>query len=177
MDLLTLLRRSCLVAFALFIACTRDEAVSHVYQSPPPSAAQAPPVPINNAPEPPIGSGGPSARITGVRLVSTGEPVALDQLTEAVFVTTLVSRGRQSSPAGPARLELRITGATDTTLAVTVQAPVPLVIAHDFAVAMGPGSGGLPPGRFAMQVRFIGAAGRRLAASVPLPIRVRPSEH
>jgi hypothetical protein len=151
----------------------RGDVDRHVYQSPPPAIAAAPTQHADTSPEPPIGTFGPSARITGVRLVSTGQPVALDQLAEPVLVTTVISRGRQSSPAVPARIELRITGATDTTLIVQVRTPVPFIVAHDFPIAIGGGSGALRAGRFAMQVRLVGPAGRQLAASVPVPIRVR----
>ena len=108
-----------------------------------------------------------------VRRVSTGAPAALDRIAEDVDVVTLVSRGRGSSPLGPARLELRIVGPIDTTLVIRYPSPVPIVVSHTFRVVTGSDSGGLPEGRFALRVRLVGPGGARLAESVPVAVSVR----
>ncbi|MEO8562379.1 MAG: hypothetical protein ABI601_09915 [bacterium] len=162
--------RSLLVA--LVVACAGDDS-RHVYESPPPMRAAAPAVAAPVTPELPIGSGGPDARVAAVRLVSTGAPATLDRLSESVDVVTLVSRGRESSAQGPARLELRITGALDTTLVERLETPLPMVVAHSFRVGARDGSVGLPTGRYQLQIRLVGPTGRDVASSVPVFIGVR----
>jgi hypothetical protein len=152
-------------------SCVRDEGRSHVYRSsPPPAAAPAVAAPVA---ELPIGARGPSAQIVAVRLASTGAPAALDRVTEPVDVVALVSRGRGSSPRGPATLELRITGPIDTTLRRRLDGPVPIAISHVFRVAAGSSASGLPDGRFQVKVRLVGPAASRVAESVPVHLGVR----
>lgn len=110
--------------------------------------------------------------MVSVRLASTGEPAALERLTEGVDVVTLVSRGAGSSPAGPARLELRLTGAHDTTLVALLASPIPRVVAHSFHVGAPDGSVGLPSGQYQLQVRLVGPSGRRVV-SAPVSLGVR----
>ena len=177
MPCIPIVRRNCVVAFASLIACTTGDADSHVYQSVPPRRGTSTHVlAVDPSREAPIGSSGPRARIVAVRLASTGEPITLDRLTESVIVTTLVSRGRGSSSAGPARLELGISGEVDTTLVVRIRSPVPLVVSHDVPVVIGRAAGGLPVGRFAMQLRLLGPGGSVLATSLPVPFTVRSRE-
>jgi hypothetical protein len=159
---------------ALAAACANDDARPHVYQSsPPPRTAPAAVVSAGAGAtaEPPIGSSGPSARVVSVRLVATGEPATLERLTESVDVVTIVSRGAGSSAAGPARLELHITGSLDTTLVTRMPGPVPRVIAHSFRLSSSDGSVGLPTGRYRLQVRLVGPTGRQVA-SAPLAVGV-----
>jgi hypothetical protein len=146
-----------------------------VYQSsPPPRATAAVPAATGAASttELPVGSSGPSARVVSVRVASTGEPAALEHLTQSVDVVTLVSRGRGSSSAGPARLELRVTGEADTTLVERITGPVPTVIAHSFRLSSSDGFVGLPNGRYQLQVRLVGPTGR-IIASPPFFVTVR----
>ena len=97
----------------------------------------------------------------------------LDDLTEAVDVVTVVSRGRGSSANEPVRLELRVKGIVDTTLVERLAAPVPIVVAHSFRISSPDGSAGLPDGRYALQLRLVGPTGRAVAASVPVFMQVR----
>jgi hypothetical protein len=164
---------------ALATSCANDEARPHVFRSSPPpaSATASPPTPSSaNAAgtiERPVGATGPAARVTAVRVASTGAPARLELVSESVDVVTLVSRGRGSSPQGPVRIELRITGAIDTTLVERFETPVPVVVSHAFRVSPSDGSAGLPNGRYQLQVRLLGPSGRQLAASVPLFIGVQ----
>jgi hypothetical protein len=160
---------------AFVVSCANDDARSHVFQSsPPPRAVPAAPVVAGAAAaaEPPVGSTGPSARVVSVRVASTGEPATLERLSEAVDVVTLVSRGRGSSAAGPARLELRLTGAVDSTIVERLATPVPTVVAHSFRLSSPDGSVGLPNGRYQLQVRLVGPTGRA-TSSAPLSVGVR----
>jgi hypothetical protein len=104
---------------------------------------------------------------------STGRPASLDHVEEDLDVVTLVSRGNQSSPRGPVRLELRIMGSEDTTLVRQLDTPVPVIVAHSFRVPVSAGQIGLHDGRFHLQVRLLDPAGRELAASVPVELGVR----
>jgi hypothetical protein len=124
-------------------------------------------------PEPAIGGAWPIATINSVRLASTGSPALLGEIADSVDVLTLVSRGRGSSPDGPARIELRLGGPTDTTLVERVAGPVPAVIAHGFRVVVGGASGGLRDGVYHARVRFVGPTDHVIAQSVPLYLRVR----
>jgi hypothetical protein len=84
----------------------------------------------------------------------------------------MVSRGKGSSPAGPARVELHFAGPTDTTLVETIGTPVPLVIAHVFRVDAGHGAG-LSDGAYRAQLRLLGPSGRVVAQSAPLSLTIR----
>jgi hypothetical protein len=169
-----------LATLAVATSCVNDEPRTHVFRSspPPPASATSSPLTTANANvsatiERPIGATGPAARVTAVRVISTGAPARLELVSESVEVVTLVSRGRGSSPQGPARIELRITGALDTTVVERLETPVPIVVSHAFRVSPSDGSAGLPDGRYELQVRLLGPTGRQLAASVPLFIGVR----
>jgi len=159
---------ACLIA-----ACARDES-RHVYRSAPPPPAPALAAAASPAVELPLGAGGPTARIVAVRLSSTGAPTALDRVTEPLDVVTLVARGRGSSSAGPAHLQLRLSGRHDTTLVERLDTPVPAIVAHTFHLSAPDGSPGLPDGAYQMQVRLIGPNGRVVAASIPVFLGVAP---
>jgi hypothetical protein len=159
---------------ALVAACANDDARRHVFESAPPSRAapaSAPATPAPAAVEASMGTSGPSARVVAVRLASTGAPAVLERLTESVDVVTLVSRGAGSSASGPARLELRVIGAVDTTLVSRLEGPVPRVVAHSFRLSSVDGSVGLPSGRYQLQVRLVGPTGRQVV-SAPLSVVV-----
>jgi thiazole synthase ThiGH ThiG subunit len=160
------------LAFALLASCAGDDS-RHVYESSPPVRAVAAPTIVPAAAELPIGAGGPTARVAAVRLTATGAPAPLDRLSESVDVVTVVSRGRGSSPQGPARLELHLTGVIDTTFVERLDTPVPMIVAHSFRVPVNEGSTGLPSGRYQLQVRLVGPSGRAVAASVPVFIGVQ----
>ncbi|MDB4883163.1 MAG: hypothetical protein JWL95_1929 [Gemmatimonadetes bacterium] len=158
----------------LILACAGDDARNHVHQSPPPMRAVQPAAaPAPDVPEPPVGGGWASAKISSVRLASTGAPAALGEITDPVQVLVVVTRGRGSSPDGPARLELHLSGATDTTLVEPIASPVPLVIAHEFLVVPGHGPTGLGDGPYRLGVRLVRAAGTTIAQSTPLWLTIR----
>jgi hypothetical protein len=170
---LSALRRALPAVLLLVGACAGEDARDHVFVSRPPAPVVRPSPPAPPVPERPLGAAGPTAKIESVRLVSTGAPVSLGEVRESFELLVVVSRGRGTSPMEAARAELRLTGAVDTTLVTPFEPPVPLVIALPFRVPVG-ASGGLRAGRYAAQVRLIGAAGRVLAASAPLALSVRP---
>jgi hypothetical protein len=156
-------------------SCAGDDARKHVYQSPPPvratipsSSARAP-----STPEPPIGAAWATAKINSVRLASTGTIASLGDITDSIDVLAMVSRGKGSTSAGPARIELHFAGPTDTTLVETVKAPVPLVVAHVFRVDAAHGPAGLHDGVYRAQLRLIGPDGRVIAQSTQLWLSVR----
>lgn len=168
-------RPRCLVAIGCVIvaSCAGDDARSHVFQSAPPVRATQPTTTAPVRPEPPIGTTGPSAKITSVRLASTGEIASLDDIRGSLDVVTVASRGPGSSSAGPARLELRLTGPTDTTLTEVIDAPVPIVVAHVFRVEVARGVPSLRDGVHRGELRLVGPAGGVVARSIPLTLTVR----
>lgn len=120
-----------------------------------------------------MGTAWASATINSVRLASTGMIASLGDISDSIDVLVMVSRGKQSTPAGPAHVELHFAGPTDTTLVETVETPVPLVIAHVFRVAAGHGGAGLRDGVYRAQLRLLGPSGRSIAQSIPLSLTVR----
>lgn len=157
------------------LACAGEEARQHVFTPKAPSrpSAATGAAPISPQPESEPGSGTPIARISSVRAVSTGMPVPLGSIQESMNVLVLVARGRASSDRGPARLELRLSGQMDTTLALALSSPIPAVVAHSFHIAVGGDGGGLRDGRHRAQVRLIGPDGAAIVSSVPLELTVR----
>lgn len=163
-----------LVCCVMLGACTGRDDGKHVFQSPPPApVASATAQPTQSVPERPIGSGGSTARVASLRLVSTGQPVSLGEIGESFDVVALVSLGAGSSSGASARIELRISGERDTALVTHVAAPIPAVIAHSFRVYVGSSGSGLGDGSYQAQVRFIAAGGRTIASSVPVYFTVR----
>jgi hypothetical protein len=157
----------------VLIACTEDEGRNHRYLNKPPAPAVRPAMPVAApVPEPAIGSM-PSARIMSVRNAATGTPTSLAEVREPLEILAMVSRGRGTPASRPARVELALSGPTDTVLVVQVSPAVPLVIALPFHVSVGV-SGGLAPGRYEARARIVGEGAGTLAESVPLPLIVRP---
>jgi hypothetical protein len=160
------------------LACAGDEGRQHVFTPKAPSrpGGVSASSPAAREPESEPGSGTPIARIASVRAVSTGAPVSLGSINESVNVLVLVARGRASSDRGPAQLELRLTGAHDTTLAETLSSPVPAVVAHSFHIPVGGSGAALRNGRHRAQVRLTGPDGALIVSSVPLELTVRASQ-
>jgi len=156
----------------LLASCAGDES-RHVYRSSPPVRDRSPAAAPSSAPEPPVGTNGPSARITAVLSTSTGTAARLDRVEGDINVVTLVSRGSGSPSQGPATLQLRITGSTDTTLVQRFDTPVPVIVAHSFRVRVSDGAAGLRDGRFHLQVRLVGRDGQLIASSIPVDLGVR----
>ena len=161
------------LAALVLIACSEDEGRNHRYLNKPPAPAARAAMPASApVPEPAIGSV-PSARIMSVRDAATGAPASLEQVREPLEILAMVSRGRATPGSRPARVELALSGPTDTVLVVEVNPDVPLVIALPFHVPVGT-PGGLAPGRYEARARIAGAGIGTLAESVPLPLVVRP---
>ena len=108
-----------------------------------------------------------------MRSASTGAPVALGDIADSVDVLAVVSRGRASSASGSARLELVLSGRSDTMLVASIEAPVPVVIAHAFRLVASRAAGGLRDGNYRARVRLVGGEGRSIAESVPIFLTVR----
>ena len=162
----------CPIALAVgLLACARDEP-RHVYRSAPPARENARAGVSAAAPEPPVGTNGPSARIVSVLSTSTGRPASLQRVDGDIDIVTLAARGGESSTMGPVNLELRITGSTDTTLVRRLEAPVPVIIAHVFRLPVRATPAALQDGRFQLQVRLVGPRGRAIATSVPVDLTV-----
>ena len=161
------------IGCVLLASCAGDDARSHVYQSPPPVRPATHTTVAPSRPDPPVGAAGPTAKINSVRLASTGEIASLGAIDQSIDVVTVASRGGGSSSAGPARMELQLSGPVDTTLVEVVDAPVPLVIAHVFRVDAAHGGPGLRAGVYRADLRLMGPDGRVIARSTPLAMTVR----
>jgi hypothetical protein len=157
----------------VLIACTEDEGRNHRYLNKPPAPVVRPAMPASTpVPEPAIGSM-PSARIMSVRNARTGTPTSLEEVREPLEILAMVSRGRGTPASRPARLELALTGPTDTVLALQVSPAVPLVIALPFHISVG-APGGLAPGRYEARARIVGEGAGTMAESAPLRLVVQP---
>ena len=157
----------------VLVACTEDEGRNHRYLNKPPAPAVRTTMPATApVPEPAIGSV-PSARIMSVRTTSTGAPASLEEVREPLEILVMVSRGRGTPDSRPARVELALSGPTDTVLAAPVVPAVPLVIALPFHVPVRT-PGGLAPGHYEARTRIVGEGAGTLAESVPLPLVIRP---
>jgi hypothetical protein len=152
----------------LSVACDRPS--QHVYSSPaPPAKLPAGSTPaITRAPEFPLGTMGPEARLVAVADAATGAPVALGSIADSVDVLTLVTFGPAASTAREGgRVELDVRGpAVDTTLVHALGAPAPSIAAHSFRLT------GLTAGRYTTVVRLRMTDGRVLAQSIPLALDV-----
>lgn len=154
-------------AFALIalIACHDERPSPHVYSSPPPPSPKVAATPASaTAPELPIGTIGPGARLLSVSDAATGAPVALGNIADSVDVLTLVAFGPNSGPwrnGGHVELVVR-GGSMDTTLVLRLDSPAPSVVAHTFRIA------GLKIGRYMSVVRLRASTGRVIAESTPV---------
>ena len=153
-------------AVIALIACHDERPSKHVYGSPPPQSPRVAATPA--APELPIGTIGPGARLVSISDAATGAPVGLGSIADSVDVLTLVAFGPNSgSSRNGGRVELVVRGGTmDTTLVLRLESPAPSIVAHTFRVA------GLKSGRYTSVVRLRASTGRVIAESIPLYLEV-----
>jgi hypothetical protein len=157
------------VPLIALVACHDERPSPHVYGSPPPTSPRAAATAASmSAPELPIGTIGPGARLVSISDAATGIPVALGSIADSVDVLTLVAFGPNSGPwRKGGHVELVVRGGTmDTTLVLRLDSPAPSIVAHTFRVA------GLKSGRYTSVVRLRASTGRVIAESVPLYLEV-----
>ncbi|MDB4913172.1 MAG: hypothetical protein JWM95_816 [Gemmatimonadetes bacterium] len=142
----------------------------HVFQAPrPPAPSGCASASVAAAPDVPIGSAGPEARITAVADAATGAPVTLSAIPATFQVLSIVARGKYDFPPNAVvYVDIAIRGRMDTTMAVHFGSPAPSIMAHAFEVPVArAGQPGLVPGSYSAQVRLM-VNERPLVSSAPI---------
>ena len=154
----------------LLAACRDRGAETHVYRAPRP--VTTPPAPVvytPPAPDLPIGTNGPEARVTAVTNLATGSPAPLANIVAPLNVFVLVALGPVGwDPDAHARIELIVDGPTDSTFVLPLTPPAPVIVAHAFAIPLvRAGGAGLRSGDYSAYVRLVMRDSATHAMSAP----------